>query len=289
MTNSLDQRVYDHLLRKLSRGEIGPGSRLSEVALATEVGVSRTPVREAFARLRSDGVIDVVSRYGWFVHVPSRGELEQLYAAREMLECFAAELAARRRETQHLEEMSSMVRQMEGLLRSSSGSPENCLDAQWLADTGELDRVFHEVIFRAAGNGWVERMAMQMSAFARIFDFKQAWSNAQVGSPSMHRTSDLDGSAEKLHEIWATTVRDHREIYDAIVQGDSPRASHVVSQHVRAGLKTSLSMLEQWQSLGHGQRNATREHIEVKSKEQNPRPHKANRRKAPKQLRGIRQ
>ena len=72
-----------------------PGSRLAEIALAAKLGVSRTPVREAFAQLEREGLLTIVARVGLFVRQVTVRDIDEIYTVRAALEGLAVELAAR--------------------------------------------------------------------------------------------------------------------------------------------------------------------------------------------------
>jgi DNA-binding GntR family transcriptional regulator len=78
--------------RRIIAGQVEPGVNLSELALAEEFGVSRTPVREALKQLQTEGLIEIRPRVGTFVTTPSRREITELFEMKELLEGAAARL-----------------------------------------------------------------------------------------------------------------------------------------------------------------------------------------------------
>jgi len=93
---SATTRVAGTLRDGIVAGRYEPGSALSEVALADELGTSRTPVREALKQLDTEGLVEVVPRVGTFVTVRSRRDVVELFELKEVLEGLAARLLARR-------------------------------------------------------------------------------------------------------------------------------------------------------------------------------------------------
>src|SRR6201995_3075492 len=85
-SNPLREQAYKHIHGKLLAGELPAGHVLSEHSLAREIGISRTPVREAIQRLEQEGVLEQIPRYGTVVRRPERRDLEELYQLREALE-----------------------------------------------------------------------------------------------------------------------------------------------------------------------------------------------------------
>src|SRR5580698_6055162 len=87
-------QVYDHIWRALMAGELLAGTRLKDGIWAERLGVSRTPVREAFRKLMQDGAIDPLDSVGFRVHAFTPEEVTGLYACRAALEALIAEEAA---------------------------------------------------------------------------------------------------------------------------------------------------------------------------------------------------
>ncbi len=96
-SDSLSEGVVVPALREaIVEGVLAPGSRLSEVQVAKQLNVSRTPMREAFAQLEREGLVTVVPRVGAFVRSVTLRDVEEIYTVRAALECLAVELAAQR-------------------------------------------------------------------------------------------------------------------------------------------------------------------------------------------------
>ncbi len=138
--------VVPGLREAIVDGEFAPGSRLSEQAIASRFGVSRTPVREAFAQLEREGLVLTVARTGVFVRTIDAREAEDIYETREALETQAARLAARRQTA------VTIARLRERL--AALGAAADASDVH--AYTAQLDR-FYELLMEAAGNGVLRR------------------------------------------------------------------------------------------------------------------------------------
>lgn len=96
-TDSLSESVVVPTLRDaIVNGMLAPGNRLSEVQLARQLNVSRTPMREAFAQLEREGLVTVVARLGAFVRAVTPRDVDEIYTVRVALESLAVELAARK-------------------------------------------------------------------------------------------------------------------------------------------------------------------------------------------------
>jgi DNA-binding GntR family transcriptional regulator len=97
-TDGLRDLVVVPALREAIVGNLlPPGERLTEVSLAARLGVSRTPVREAFSQLEREGLVTVVPRVGVFVREVTERDVEETYTVRTALEALAVELATQRR------------------------------------------------------------------------------------------------------------------------------------------------------------------------------------------------
>ena len=91
---TLRQQAYLRLRERLVSGELRAGMQLSEPDLAKQLGMSRTPVREALRQMENEGLIDYAPRFGAMVRAADRDELAEMYAVREALESYAAAQAA---------------------------------------------------------------------------------------------------------------------------------------------------------------------------------------------------
>src|SRR6476469_8529914 len=96
MAASLQSRVAAQIREGIVTGDYAAGTGLSEVTLSSELGVSRTPVREALKQLATEGLVDIVPRVGTFVAAPSRRDVIELYGLKGIFEGFAACLCAQR-------------------------------------------------------------------------------------------------------------------------------------------------------------------------------------------------
>src|SRR5690606_31788629 len=116
MNTTQKQRAYQFLREKLIAGELNPGSRLSDLALAKEIGMSRTPVREAINQLASEDLVELVPHNGAFVKVPDEREVEELYDLRQLLETFAVERAAAQIGAENLQRLESLIESMDEII-----------------------------------------------------------------------------------------------------------------------------------------------------------------------------
>ncbi len=155
--DKLSEQVYQRLKAELHEFSFTPGQRLSETALAGQMGVSRTPVREALTRLRDEGLVEVESKTGWFVCPIDFDRLDQLYDLRVLLELDAV---ARLAQSESPETLLAPLRQV-WLLPAA----ERLRDGQAV---GELDERFHSALVSAAGNDEITRVHAEVTSRIRI-------------------------------------------------------------------------------------------------------------------------
>jgi DNA-binding GntR family transcriptional regulator len=200
--------VYLTLRARFSDGGLAPGERLTEAALAQELGVSRTPVREALGRLLADGLVVPTAR-GVAVAALGREQIEQIYELRAVLEGLAAGQTARR--------------QAAGLM-----APADVRRIQDAADAVE----------QAVADGDAKRSARANLAFHRAFGL--APENPFL-EDALHRVWDriaVSTVSNLTDRDWAKTVLgQHQAICTAIVEGDADGARRAAEEHIRAAAR----------------------------------------------------
>ncbi|MGO1972792.1 MAG: GntR family transcriptional regulator [Propionibacteriaceae bacterium] len=180
---------------RIVTGVIAPGSRLSVPALARELGVSRSPVRDAVLRLVREGLAEEVYNRGAVVRLPGPARLVSLYEVREPLEGMAARLAAGRVDPE-------AVDRLRGLLRRHT----EVAAGEDFRSHIELDAAFHATIRELARNPVLERLLDEIQGQVMV---------------AMRSTSATGGMRQ--------AVREHRAIVDALATGD-PEASEVAAR-----------------------------------------------------------
>ena len=134
------QRVYTYVRARIVSGEIAPGTFVEEEAISAAVGVSRTPVREAFQRLHAEQFIDRLPRRGAMVRAATAEELVQLYEARRVIETFVMRRIA--------EDGIAVPDALDTLL-ARLASPRKARDLTFQA---EGDFTFHRTLVASIGN-----------------------------------------------------------------------------------------------------------------------------------------
>ena len=191
--------VYRGILLAIFSRRLLPGSRLSVPALATQLGVSRTPVREALIRLVQEGVAVEEPRRGAIVAELRLPDLVEIYEPREVLEGLAARLAAERAVDASLERIHTACERH----RAAVGDKQ--IDVLFEADMG-----FHEAVWAATRNEPLMTMLKQLEAKIRI---------------AMLTTAAVSSGPEHA-------LADHERILAAIEAHDPQRAEDAARAHI---------------------------------------------------------
>ena len=138
---NLRDRVYEILKKSIIFQEIPPGEKIDEEAIAKQLGVSRTPIRETLCRLENEGIVKIIPRRGAFVVKHSREKITEILMVREALEGFAARLAVDHVNEQTLEQMKSLFKDF---------SESNIRDRS--KEYTQADLEFHNFIIKASKN-----------------------------------------------------------------------------------------------------------------------------------------
>ena len=197
--HNLATQVYEKLKAELDGFEWIPGQRRSEVEIGQRLGVSRTPVREALFRLRTEGRIDVEPKTGWFVQPIDFERIEQLYDLRVVLERWAvARLCENTESTPELAELKQFW-----LVPVQERSNDS--DA-----VGQMDEQFHTLLVQAAGNQEMARVHQDVTERIRIV-----------------RRLDFTRS-DRIEATYA----EHAKILRAIIQRKTEQALLLLQSHI---------------------------------------------------------
>ena len=199
--------VYDWVKDQIRSGKLEPGTRLTEAEIAKQIGVSRTPVREAINRLLSEGQLSHTSARGFSVAILTRQQIMELYALREFLEGASARFAAHHAAPSEIE---ALREQLDGAVGIE--------DPQKLA---VFNRRFHREISSAGHNRYSEKALAQMVDSLELVP---------------GTTFELMGRAEDVH-------REHMAILDAIASRDPDAAEAAARLHIRNASRARLKQL----------------------------------------------
>jgi GntR family transcriptional regulator, rspAB operon transcriptional repressor len=197
-------QVYAALRQAIVRGELEPGQQLSENALATELGVSRTPVREALGRLRDERLVEIVPQLGTFVSRISPQAVGDAQFIREALECAAIRRAA------ELAGEDDIAVLEENLHSQDRAQLAGDLDAFYL-----LDDDFHRALCDLSGHLAV-------------------WAVSERAKSHLNRVRRLSlGLPDYLPEM----ISEHRSVVTSIAHRDPDSAEATLRHHLRMVLR----------------------------------------------------
>lgn len=197
---SLSRRAEAIIREQIISGDFAFGERLSDRTLAEMVGISRTPIREALARLAGQDLVSVRPQSGTFVMRPTAESIRTVCDMRAVLECGALKILAAQDQDPALEPLRDAVAGGERALRESD-----------LASASRMDKAFHEALVAASGN------ALLMRAYRGIADQVEAIRQRLPAEPARMRTA----------------VEQHRRILDLVGEGELPAAELALATHVR--------------------------------------------------------
>jgi DNA-binding GntR family transcriptional regulator len=143
----LRDEIKEYLIDGILRGKFQPGERLTELALARQIGVSQAPVREALGHLELMGFVQSVPYKGTYVRKHSPEQLRDIYMVRAWLEALAGHLAAPKLTDQDLLDLAAVVERMMEHARNSNDH-----------DFYKADYAFHQIIIRVADNSMLTQL-----------------------------------------------------------------------------------------------------------------------------------
>jgi DNA-binding GntR family transcriptional regulator len=192
----LREGVYEALLELIVTRALQPGQHLIESELATRLGISRQPVREALQRLSTEGWVDLRPAHGAFVHTPTEEEADQLLAVRSLLEAESARLAA-----------ANMTPQAVAGLREICERGVSALAADEVDAVVAANAELHSAIVELSGNKVLAELAAQV-------DRRVRWYYTPV-------------ARQRGPESWT----EHAALIDALAEHDGEQAAQIMREH----------------------------------------------------------
>lgn len=208
---SLRHRAYESIKQRIVGVELRPGQRLVERDLATELEVSRIPLREALRMLASEGLVLLVPGKGALVAPFTPADVNHLFDVREVLESLAARLAAANATPDRIGPLEASL--TEAVAATHAADPQRIAPA---------NAAFHAAIIELAANPLLSSQMRPLAA-------RTEW--------LFRLTADRD-AAEQCSE--------HQALYDRIAAGDAPGAAASAFAHIAAGRAPSLALAESW-------------------------------------------
>lgn len=223
MKRTQRDHVYHQIRQRLVDGRLMAGMRLSPAALAEELGISTTPVREAISQLQIEGLVVHLPHRGAFVKQSDREELVDLIEMRTIVECHAAAKAAVRIGPAQLRELDDA---WDGLCRVAEGCRllPGADGREFLQRWNVPDMSFHMALVRAAGNRHMLRAIEDLRIMTRSFGYG----------------GDAPWTLADPVKYFAQSLQIHKDIYEAIRRHDPKAARHAMAAHMREARKRLL-------------------------------------------------
>lgn len=201
---SLREQVANTLRQAIISGIIKPGERLSEIEVATILKVSRTPVREAFRQLESEGLINTIPRIGTFVSRISLKDIDEIYSVRSVLEGLAVYLAAKNISQEKNNQLLKILHEMR--LAHENGDSEKYIN---------LSKKFHGTLIEISEN-------------SKLINIYRTLEN-QIGTFRKITLSQQTRVNKSLKE--------HEDIISTIISGRAEKAEKLIRRHIAAAHK----------------------------------------------------
>ncbi|MCL6478001.1 MAG: GntR family transcriptional regulator [Peptococcaceae bacterium] len=208
----LRELVFESLREAIIHGRLKPGERLMEIQLAEEMGVSRTPVREAIRKLELEGFVVMIPRKGAYVSGISVKDIVDVFEVRAALEALAAGLAAERITAEELENLER------SLVQISEVSDRQDLNAMVETDTN-----FHELLYKASRNQRLFQIVTHLKEQIQRF-----------------RTTSLSQPGRSKDAL-----NEHRRIVEAISERNVEMAQALAREHIENAEQSLLNALQE--------------------------------------------
>jgi len=204
--------IFETLRKAIISGEIKPGERLMEVSLAEQMGVSRTPVREAIRRLEAEGLVTMVPRKGTHVSELSVKDIIDVLEVRGALDKLATSLAVKRMKPQQIRALESIHKQFIA-----------CVEKENIDGAVRKDIEFHDAVYAASGNSRL--IGVLSSLREHIYRFRVLY------------LRDVNIAEHVEHE--------HFQILNAIKDGNEELAAELSEKHIKNQMVTIVEALSQ--------------------------------------------
>lgn len=207
---TLREKILETIRDAILKGTLKPGEKVAEPELAERFGISRTPIREAFRQLESEGYLTVIPRKGAVVAALSERDVQEFYAIKSILEGYAASLAARNLTEKELERLETVNRKLRSLGEEG--------------DVRSFYRVhneFHEIFLKAADNTKLYELIHQLG---------MKFNRLRMASLSVRGRMEI-------------SVDEHEKLLDAFRRKDAAMAENLVKNTALLGSKVLLESM----------------------------------------------
>lgn len=204
---TLRERILATIREAIMNGSLRPGEKIAEPELAARFGISRTPIREAFRQLESEGYLTVIPRKGALVASFSAKDIEEFYAIKSILEGYAARKACERLTPKDIAKLEKVNEKLRSIAEEGD-----------VAQFFKVHNTFHEVFIKGAGN---DKLAEMIFALVKKF---QRLRLASLAKPGRMQVS----------------VEEHEKIIDAFRSKNALLAEALVQKNAEYGGKVLI-------------------------------------------------
>lgn len=212
--------AYEYIRKRILSGEYPPGHSLMTEQLSGEIGVSRTPVREALCKLEADGLVSIRARLGASVKKMDVKEMQEMCDLRLALEGHAAALCALNHSEIDLRDIRYALEAMRDLTNRILAANE---EQPMLAELVREDVRFHIAIMTAAKNDLMKKEILRLHLLNRVGS-----GPAALGGDDGPKVSKADSDANRR-----AVQASHEEIYEAIARHDPVAAKAAMERHIQ--------------------------------------------------------
>lgn len=215
MRNPNTTKAYDYLRKRILSGELLPGAFLSAQSISKDIGVSRTPVREALRQLEYDELVTIVPKLGAVVKTLNRDQFQDLLGYRQALETHTAGKAAELRRPEEVEQLKVIL---EGMREQTNALVQNPRNTDALQQLGECDVRFHRLLFAMARNSLIREKFERAHILQRML--------------TLNLIESLPPEDDAVKENVMTVFEEHTNVFEAIRDGDVTKAQAAMGKHM---------------------------------------------------------
>jgi len=215
----LRERIADILRDLIIKGELKPGDAIVETELASKLGVSRAPLREALQTLNTEGLVEIIPYYKTIVRHLKQRDITELYSLRSTLETFATRLIIEQNNPSHIE-----------LLRSICDDMVTTAKTGDTAESSAIDHKFHDTIIALSDHNLLI----------------STWSSV---SQRVHQVLAL---RDMVHTDILSMAESHYPLIDALEKGDIQETARVFDDHIMDARDLTVKVWEDSDDLSNG-------------------------------------
>lgn len=198
---SLSEQVYEYIVHQIKIGALAFEDKINETDLIDQLGISRTPIREALIQLASDGILDNIPRKGFYVKSITPQAMDEAYAIIGQLDAYALKLAMPKMTDADLERMGVAIEKIDLSIEKRNYE----LYCSWQEE-------FHLIYLEACGN-------------RTLIDLIKELERRNI------RTTYFSADTEKLFSFFKIINEQHRELLKLITEKDEAKAAELIAKH----------------------------------------------------------